>query len=151
MHPTSEKRNSKKFAFTRLCEVRAGVKMSRRRDNPRIAEIRVLRGGLALDALYLLARDVDRASELLRLEHPAFDHILNLPRSEVEILGRLRQGDFFAFFVFHPTNLLAGKDEGRDTPQGYTGPFSNPYSPQQCVEEEFSEVRRSNLRVLAAE
>ena len=28
--------------------------MSRRRDNPRIAEIRVLRGGLALDAFALL-------------------------------------------------------------------------------------------------
>ena len=140
IHPSAWKGNSKKFAFTRLCEVRAGVKMSLRQDSPRIAEIRVLRGGLALDALYLLARDVDRAGELVGLEHPAFHHILDLPRSEVEILGRLRQGDFFAFFVFHPTNLLAGKDGGRDTPQGYTGPFSSPYSPK-CVEQEFSEVR----------
>src|SRR5215211_1037820 len=113
--------------------------MSRCRDIPRIAEVRVLRGGLALDALYLLARDVDRAGELVGLEHPAFHHILDLPRSEVEILGRLPQGDFHAFFVFHPTNLLALQRRGRDTSQGYTGPFSCPYSPK-CMEGEFSEV-----------
>ena len=123
IHSSAWKGNSKKFASTRLCEVRAGVKMSRRRDNPRIAEIRVLRGGLALDALYLLARDVDRAGELVGLEHPAFHHILDLPRSEVEILGRLRQGDFFAFFVFHPTNLLAGKYGGPGHPTRIHRPF----------------------------
>src|SRR3712207_2970634 len=114
--------------------------MSRRRDIPRIAEVRVLRGGLALDALYLLARDVDRAGELVGLEHPAFHHILDLPRSEVEILGRLPQGDFLAFFVFHPTNLLARQRRGLDTPQGYTGPFCRPYS-LKCLEGEFSEAR----------
>src|SRR5215211_1176345 len=113
------------------------LRRSRRRKNvpaaghSRIAEeVRVLRGGLALDALYLLARDVDRAGELVGLEHPAFHHILDLPRSEVEILGRLPQGDFHAFFVFHPTNLLALQRRGRDTSQGYTGPFSCPYSPK---------------------
>src|SRR5215212_11377238 len=89
----------------------------------RIAEeVRVLRGGLALDALYLLARDVDRAGELVGLEHPAVDHILDLPRSEVQILGCLPQGDFLAGFVFHPTlTSLPGKD-GSGPPQGYTGP-----------------------------
>src|SRR5215217_3751467 len=96
--------------------------MSRCRDIPRIAEVRVLWGGLALDALYLLARDVDRAGELVGLEHPAFHHVLDLPRSEVEILGRLPQGNLLAVFVFHPTNLLALQRLGRDTPQGYTGP-----------------------------
>jgi hypothetical protein len=70
------------------------------------AKERVLRGSLALDALHLLARDVDRASELLRLEYPAFDHILNLPRSEVEILGRFPYGDSHAVFVFHSNDLL---------------------------------------------
>src|SRR5215213_1652316 len=90
------------------------LRRSRRRKNvpaaghSRIAEeVRVLRGGLALDALYLLARDVDRAGELVGPEHPAGDHILDLPRSEVQILGRLPQGDFLAGFVFHPTNPLA--------------------------------------------
>jgi hypothetical protein len=56
-----------------------------------------LRGGLALDALYLLARDVDRAGEFVGLEYTAFHHILDLPRSETEILGRLHHGDFLAF------------------------------------------------------
>src|SRR5687767_11010672 len=101
------------------------MKMSRRRNNPRIDEVRVLRGGLALDALYLLARDVDRTGELVGLEHPAFHHRLNLPRSEVEILGRFPQCEVLAIFVFHPTNLLAWQRWGRDTPQGYTGPFSS--------------------------
>ena len=40
----------------------------------RKAKARLLRGSLALDALHLLPRDVDRAGELLGLEHPAFDH-----------------------------------------------------------------------------
>src|SRR5215213_5973789 len=113
--------------------------MSRRRDIPRMVEVRVLRGGLALDALYLLARDVDGTGELVGLEHPAFHHILDLPRSEVEILGRLPQADFLAFFVFDPTNLLARQRRGRDTPQGYTGPFSCPYS-LKCLEGLFCEV-----------
>ena len=86
---------------------RAGVKMSRRWDIPRMVEVRVLRGGLALDALYFLARDVDGTGEPVGLEHPALHHILDLPRSEVEILGRLPQGEVLAFFVFDPTNLLA--------------------------------------------
>ncbi len=46
------------------------------------------RGGLALDALHLLARDVDCAGELVGLEHPAFHHILNRRTSEAELLGR---------------------------------------------------------------
>src|SRR5215217_7223749 len=101
---------------SRFCALRPnGVLRSSRRcknvpapGHSRIAEeVRVLRGGLALDALYLLARDVDRAGELVGPEHPAVDHILDLPRSEVQILGRLPQGDFLAGFVFHPTNLLA--------------------------------------------
>jgi hypothetical protein len=50
-------------------EVRAGVKIPRHlgRSFPRSRGVRVLRGGLALDALYLLARDVDRAGELVGL------------------------------------------------------------------------------------
>src|SRR5215213_11849951 len=119
------------------------LRRSRRRKNvpaaghSRIAEeVRVLRGGLALDALYLLARDVDRAGELVGLEHPAVDHILDLPRSEVQILGCLPQGDFLASFVFHPTlTSLTGKD-GSGPPQGYTGPSFCPNSPE-CVEGEF--------------
>src|SRR3712207_6109305 len=71
-----------------------------------------LRGGLALDALYLFARDVDRAGELVGLEHPALDHILDLPTSEAEILSRLYHGDLLAVFVFHPTNLLARQRPG---------------------------------------
>src|SRR3954470_6307060 len=97
--------------------------MSRRRDIPRMAEVRVfLRGGLALDAFYLLARDVDGTGELVGLEHPAFHHILDLPGGEVEILGRLPQGDFLAVFVFDLTNLLAGKAGSRDAPK-YTPAF----------------------------
>jgi len=84
--------------------------MSRRRDNPRIAEVRVLRSGLALDALYLLGRAVDRAGELVGLEHPAFHHILNLPTSEAEILGRLHHGDFLAFLSSTLLTSLPGKD-----------------------------------------
>jgi hypothetical protein len=86
-------------------------------EKRRIAEVCVLRGGFALDALYLLARNMDRTGELVGLEHPAFHHIQDLPRSEAEILGRLPHGDFLAVFVFHPTNLLVpGKDGGQDTP-----------------------------------
>src|SRR3954466_15588579 len=99
--------------------------MSRRRDIPRMAEVRVfLRGGLALDAFYLLARDVDGTGELVGLEHPAFHHILDLPRSEVEILGRLPQADFLAFFVFDLTNLLARQRRRRDTPHKDTPALS---------------------------
>ena len=68
----------------------------------RKAKVRVLRGGLALDALYFLAGDVDRAGELVGLEHPAFHHILDLRTSEAEVLGRLSYSDFLAVFVFHP-------------------------------------------------
>src|SRR5215217_9527379 len=127
---------------SRFCALRPnGVLRSSRRcknvpapGHSRIAEeVRVLRGGLALDALYLLARDVDRAGELVGPEHPAVDHILDLPRSEVQILGCLPQGDFLASFVFHPTlTSLPGKD-GSGPPQGYTGPSPCPYSPE-CVE-----------------
>src|SRR5215208_2777216 len=90
----------------------------------RKAKDRVLRGSLALDALHLLARDVDRAGELVGLEHPAFDHILNRRRSEAEILGRFPYGDFLAVFVCHPnTTFPPGKDWGLDTPQRIHRPF----------------------------
>jgi hypothetical protein len=93
------------------------VRRCRRQDGPSIAEeVRVLWGGLALDALYLFARDVDRAGELVGLEHPAFDHILDLPAGEPKILGRLHHGELLAVFVFHPTlTSLPGKDRDRDT------------------------------------
>src|SRR5215203_3302955 len=74
-------------------------------------------GGLALDALHLLPRDVDRASEIVGLEHPAFHHILNRRRSEAQILGRFRYGDFHAVFVFHPVNLPARQRLGPGHPQ----------------------------------
>jgi hypothetical protein len=90
----------------------------------RKAKDRVLRGSLAFDALHLLASDVDRAGELVGLEHPAFHHILNRRRSEAEILGRFRYCDFLAVFVFHPNNTFSpGKDWSLDTPKGYTGLF----------------------------
>jgi hypothetical protein len=82
------------------------------------AEVRVLRGGLALDPLYLLARDVDRAGEPVGLEYPAFDHIQDLPAAEAEILGRLHHGDLLAAFVFHPKiTSSSGKERGQDTPK----------------------------------
>src|SRR5829696_8368483 len=128
---------------SRFCALRPNgvLRSSRRRKNvpapghSRIAkEVRVLRGGLALDALYLLARDVDRVGELVGPEHPAVDHILDLPRSEVQILGRLPQGDFLASFVFHPTNLLARQRRVRAPTRIHRpGPSPCPYSPE-CVE-----------------
>jgi hypothetical protein len=51
------------------------------RNAGRKAKDRLLRGGLALDTLHLLPRDVDRAGELVGLEHPAFHHFLNRRRS----------------------------------------------------------------------
>ncbi len=74
------------------------------------------RGGLAVDALHLLARDVDRAGELVSLEHPAFHHILDRRTSEAEILGSFRYGDFLAVFVFHPNNLLTRQRRGPEHP-----------------------------------
>src|SRR5215216_5563331 len=115
---------------SRFCALRPnGVLRSSRRcknvpapGHSRIAEeVRVLRGGLALDALYFLARDVDRAGELVGPEHPAVDHILDLPRSEVQILGCLPQGDFLRLLSSTLLTSLPGKD-GSGPPQGYTGP-----------------------------
>src|SRR5215208_1270781 len=104
----------------------------------RKAKDRVLRGSLALDALHLLARDVDRAGELVGLEHPAFDHILNRRRSEAEILGRFHYGDFLAVFVFHPNNTFPpGKDWGRDTTKGYPGPDESSQPLDHQNQEEF--------------
>jgi hypothetical protein len=78
--------------------------------------VRVLRGTLALEALHLLARDVDSVGEVVGLEHPAFDHIVNRRRSETEILGCFRYGDFHAVFVFHlKVTSPPGKDWSRDT------------------------------------
>jgi hypothetical protein len=87
------------------------------------AKERLLRGSLALDALHLLPRDVDRAGELVGLEHPAFHHILNRRRSEAQILGRFPYGDFHAVFVFHPVNLPARQRLGPGHPEGYPGPL----------------------------
>src|SRR5918994_1335103 len=108
--PNIRQANYPRVALLHIAELRPNddPRRTRRRENvpvpahPRKAEVRVLRGGLALDALHLLARDVDRAGELVGLEHPAFHHILNRRTSEAEILGRFRYGDFVAVFVFHP-------------------------------------------------
>src|SRR5918994_1441702 len=132
--PNIRQANYPRVALLHIAELRPNdvPRRSRRRENvpvpahPRKAEVRVLRGGLALDALYLLARDVDRAGELVGLEHPAFHHILDLPRSEAEILGRLHHGDFLAFFVFHPTNLLARQRRGPGHPIRIHWPFFLP-------------------------
>ena len=64
---------------------------------------------------------MDRADELVGLEHPAFDHILDLSAGESKILGRLHHGELLAVFVFHPTlTSLPGKDRvetpDKDTP-----------------------------------
>jgi hypothetical protein len=69
-------------------------------------------GCLALDAFYLLARDVDRSSEPLGIDNPAFYHVLYLPTGETEVLGCLHHGDLLAVLVFHATNLLVR--QGRD-------------------------------------
>lgn len=94
---------------------------------------RVLRGSLALDALHLLARDVDRTSELVGLEHPAFHHILNRRRSEAQILGRFHYGDFHAVLVIHPNNLLAGQRLEPGHPQRIPCPVPRAMSPLMTV------------------
>jgi hypothetical protein len=81
------------------------------------AEVRVLRGGLALDPLYLLARDVDRAGEPVGLEYPAFDHIQDPLGGEAEILGRLLHGDLLAAFVFHRKVTSSPGKNGAKTPR----------------------------------
>lgn len=81
-------------------------------DDPRMAEARILWGCLALDAFYLLARDVDGSSELLGLENPAFDHVLDLTTGETEVLGYLHHGELLAVFVLHASNLLARQRPG---------------------------------------
>jgi hypothetical protein len=86
------------------------------------AKARLLRGSLALDALHLLPRDVDRSGELVGLEYPAFHHILNRRRSEAQILGRFPYGDFHAVFVFHSVNLPTRQRLGRDTPKDNPDP-----------------------------
>jgi hypothetical protein len=87
------------------------LEIPRNAKEPGKAKVCVLRGGLALYALHLLARDVDRACELVGLEHPAFHHILDLRTSEAEILGRFRYGDLLAVFVIHrKVTSSPGKD-----------------------------------------
>ena len=93
--------------------VHGGVKMFPAQTIP-MAEARVLWGRLALDAFYLLARDVDRSGELVGLENPTFDHVLDLPTGEPEVLGCLHYGELLAVFVLHATSL-PGKDRDRDT------------------------------------
>jgi hypothetical protein len=95
--------------------VHGGLKMSWwRAEDPRTAE--VLWGCLALDAFYLLAGDVDGSSELLGLENPAFDHVLDLPTGEAEVLGCLHHGELLAVIVLHATNLLARQRPGSRHP-----------------------------------
>jgi hypothetical protein len=86
------------------------------RINPRMARARLLWGCLALDAFYLLARDVDGSGEPVGLENPTFDHVLDLPRGETEVLGCLHHGELLAMFVFHATNLLARQRPGSRHP-----------------------------------
>jgi hypothetical protein len=85
-------------------------------EDPRMAEALVLWGCLALDAFYLFARDVDGSSEPVGLENPTFDHVLNLPTGETEVLGYLPHGELLAMFVFHATNLLARQSPGSRHP-----------------------------------
>src|SRR5215204_687819 len=73
-------------------------------------------GCLALDAFYLLARDVDRSSEPISLDNPAFDHVLDLPTGETEVLGCLHYGELLAVIVLHATNLLARQRPGSRHP-----------------------------------
>jgi hypothetical protein len=81
-----------------------------------MAEARILWGCLALDAFYLLARDVNRSSEPVGLKNPAFDHVLDLPTGETEVLGGLHHGELLAVIVFHATNLLARQKPGSRHP-----------------------------------
>ena len=68
---------------------RTGGGPAQRRTQSQAPSFRaVSRGSLALDALHLLPRDVDRAGELVGLELPAFHHFLNRRTSEAQILGR---------------------------------------------------------------
>ena len=62
--------------------------------------------------VYLLARDVDRSSEPVSLENPAFDHVLDLSTGETEVLGCLHHGELLAVIVFHATNLLGRQKTG---------------------------------------
>jgi hypothetical protein len=85
------------------------------RNAVRRAEVRSLGGCLALDALHLLARDVDCSGELIGFDQPALDHILYLGRSEAQILGRFRYCDFVAVFVIHPKLTSSPENDwGRD-------------------------------------
>src|SRR4051794_39024049 len=76
----------------------------------------VLRGCLALDAFHLLARDVDGSGEPVGLENLSFDHVLDLPAGETEVLGSLHHGELRAMFVFHAINLLARQRPGSRHP-----------------------------------
>jgi hypothetical protein len=82
----------------------------------RMAEALVLWGRLALDAFNLLARDVDGSSEPVGLQNPTFDHVLNLPTGETEVLGYLPHGELLAMVVFHAINLLARQSPGSRHP-----------------------------------
>ena len=96
--------------------VNGGVKMS---PTQKIALGRSpwpLWGCLALDAFYLLTRDVDRSSEPLGLDNPSFDHVLDLPTGETEVLGCLHHGELLAVIVLHATNLLARQRPGSRHP-----------------------------------
>ena len=140
--------------LSRVCAPHRGYSWShhprsRAMRQGRKAKVFILRGSLALNALHLLARDVDRAGELVGLEHPAFHHLLNRCTSETQILGRFRYGDFLAVFVFHPkVTSPPGKDWSRDTPKGYPSSDCTLYA-LAALHALASEVKRVLLPLLA--